>query len=241
MKAVASQITAATIIYSTVCSGADQIKHGSSESLAFARVSNRWPVNSPYTWPVTRKMFPFDDGIIVECLAAAMAESCHTYEPRHVSGFNHTWIVFFFNICVAIIRYFILCVAKNVSNVYGSPRWPTIPDKREYTINHQSQYSKTWHSKCLASMAQMVWAFGMNPKVGWFESPSGGDIFCLKNFDTFSRTSLCVSKINVVAHAQLTFWNVNSTSKIADKREYTVCRCLRRYIVTTQSSNAEIT
>ena len=24
---------------------------------------HRWPVNSPHKWPVTRKMFPFDDGI----------------------------------------------------------------------------------------------------------------------------------------------------------------------------------
>ena len=41
---------------------------------------------------------------------------------------------------------------------------------------------------------------------GWgFESPSCQDIFCLKNFDTFTKTSVRVSKTNVVAHAQLTF------------------------------------
>ena len=41
---------------------------------------------------------------------------------------------------------------------------------------------------------------------GWgFESPSGRDIFCLKNFDTFTRTPFCVSKMNAVAPAQLTF------------------------------------
>ena len=28
------------------------------------RVIHRWPVNSPHTWPVTRKMFSFDDVII---------------------------------------------------------------------------------------------------------------------------------------------------------------------------------
>ena len=32
-----------------------------------------------------------------------------------------------------------------------------------------------------------------------FESPSSRDIFCLKNFDTFIRTSVRVSKMNVVA------------------------------------------
>ena len=38
-----------------------------------------------------------------------------------------------------------------------------------------------------------------------FESPSGQNIFYLKNFDTFARTSVRVSKMNAVAHAQLTF------------------------------------
>ena len=33
----------------------------SSASLAFVRGIHRGPVNSPHKWPVTRKMFPFDD------------------------------------------------------------------------------------------------------------------------------------------------------------------------------------
>ena len=41
---------------------------------------------------------------------------------------------------------------------------------------------------------------------GWgFESSSGGDIFCLKNFVTFTRTPVRVSKINAVARSQSTF------------------------------------
>ena len=43
---MASQITSLTIVYSTVHSGADQRKHQSSASLAFARGIHRWPVNS---------------------------------------------------------------------------------------------------------------------------------------------------------------------------------------------------
>ena len=61
---VASQITSLTIVYSTVYSGADQRKHQSSASLAFVRGIHRGPVNSAYKWPVTRKMFPFDDVIM---------------------------------------------------------------------------------------------------------------------------------------------------------------------------------
>ena len=37
------------------------------------------------------------------------------------------------------------------------------------------------------------------------KSPSGWGIFCLKNFDTFTRISVRVSKMNAVAQAQLNF------------------------------------
>ena len=62
--AIASQITSLTIVYSTVYSGADQSKHQSSAPLAFVWGIHRGPVNSPHKWPVTRKMFPFDDVIM---------------------------------------------------------------------------------------------------------------------------------------------------------------------------------
>ena len=65
MGAIASQITSLTIVYSTIHSGADQRKHQSSASLAFVREIHRSPVNSPHKWPVTRKVFPFDDVIMV--------------------------------------------------------------------------------------------------------------------------------------------------------------------------------
>ena len=64
MGTVASQITSLTIVYSTVYSGADQRKHQSSVSLAFVRGIHRSPVNFPHKWPVSRKMFPFDDVIM---------------------------------------------------------------------------------------------------------------------------------------------------------------------------------
>ena len=65
MSAMASQITSLTTVYSTDYSAADQIKHQSSASLAFVRRIHRWPVNSPHKWSVTRKMFPFDDVIML--------------------------------------------------------------------------------------------------------------------------------------------------------------------------------
>ena len=66
MGAIASQITTLTIVYSTVYSDADQRKHQSSASLAFARGIHRSPVNFPHKRPVTRKMFPFDDDIMIK-------------------------------------------------------------------------------------------------------------------------------------------------------------------------------
>ena len=63
---MASQITSLAIVCSTVYSSADQRKYQSSASMAFVRGIHRWPGNSPHKWPVTRKMFPFDDVIMNE-------------------------------------------------------------------------------------------------------------------------------------------------------------------------------
>ena len=65
MGAIASQITSLTIVYSTVASNSDQRKHQSSASLAFVRGIHRGPGTSPHEWPVTQKMFPFDDVIMI--------------------------------------------------------------------------------------------------------------------------------------------------------------------------------
>ena len=64
MSAMMFQITG-VIVYSTLCSGADQRKHQRSASVAFVKRIHRWPVNSPHKEPVKRKMFPFDDVIMI--------------------------------------------------------------------------------------------------------------------------------------------------------------------------------
>ena len=65
MGTVASQITILMNVYSSVNSGAYK-KHQSSASLSFVWGIDRWPVNSPHKWPVTRKLFPSDD-VITTC------------------------------------------------------------------------------------------------------------------------------------------------------------------------------
>ena len=74
MGTIASQITSLTTVYSTVYSGADQRKHQSSTSLAFVRS----PVNFPHKWPVTWKMFPFDDVIMLPpCSRERWIDKCY--------------------------------------------------------------------------------------------------------------------------------------------------------------------
>ena len=65
MGTITSQITSLMIVYSTVYSSADESKHQSSASLAFVRGIHRRPVNFPDKGPVTRKMFTFDDVIMI--------------------------------------------------------------------------------------------------------------------------------------------------------------------------------
>ena len=75
MSTIASQITSLTIVYSTVYSGTDQRKHQSSASLSFVRGNHR----GPHKWPVTRKMFPFDD-VIMDIVVSGMETRNSTYK-----------------------------------------------------------------------------------------------------------------------------------------------------------------
>ena len=83
MTMLASQITSLTVVYSIVYSGVNQRKHQTSASLAFVWEIHRGPVNFPHKWPVTRKMFPFDD-VIMSCL---LYESHYRF-PFIISALN---------------------------------------------------------------------------------------------------------------------------------------------------------
>ena len=54
--------------------------------MAFVRGIHKWPLNSPHKWPVTRKMFPFDDVIIVD--------NNFTYIFLNENAFILIWISF---------------------------------------------------------------------------------------------------------------------------------------------------
>ena len=89
------------IIYSTVYSGADQSKHQSSTSLAFVWGIHRGPVNSPHKWPVTRKMFPFDD-VIMESMPFYMSDVFDDIEwLAGTNGIEKLYILSFFFLVAA--------------------------------------------------------------------------------------------------------------------------------------------
>ena len=50
---------------------------------AFVRGIHRWPVNSPHKWPVTRKMFPFDDVIMSLWYTFYQNQSCFSKHVRN--------------------------------------------------------------------------------------------------------------------------------------------------------------
>ena len=92
MGAIASQITSLMIVYSTVYSDADQRKHQSSASLAFVCGIHR---GIPHKWPVTRKMFPFDEVIMrSDHDILRQFHSCLFYEidsELHVGSLNRLY------------------------------------------------------------------------------------------------------------------------------------------------------
>ena len=91
MSVMASKITGVSIVYSTVCSGADQRKYHSSASLAFVRGIHRWPVTSPHKWPVTWKIFPCDAvnmNVVIHILSMILTgcNATHRYAKRGIQS-----------------------------------------------------------------------------------------------------------------------------------------------------------
>ena len=110
MSVMASQITSVLSVCSTVCPGADQRKYQSSVSLAFVRRSHRWQVDSLLKGPVTRKMFPFDDVIIIhEHVMASKRIICHIIEDGNTHPWSDRLLVYF--TCFLKYLHYISCVS----------------------------------------------------------------------------------------------------------------------------------
>ena len=65
MSTTVSQITSRTIVCSTVYSRRRSKKTSKVRVTGLCEGIHRWPVNSPHKGPITRKMFSFDDVIMM--------------------------------------------------------------------------------------------------------------------------------------------------------------------------------
>ena len=149
MSPVASQITSLTIAYSTVYSIADHSKYQTSSPMAFISGNHQWPVNSSHRGPVTRKMIPFDDVIMIN----ASYRVCPMKDTRHLDNriedhqpFSTCHGLFVY---IAVAWYF----AQWTSYTYHKPRtwhrcilqYNTKPKKGFYTTYHGIW---TWIVRC---------------------------------------------------------------------------------------------
>ena len=99
MSAMASQITSLTIVYSNVLRRKSK-KTSKLRVIGICAGIHRWPVNSPHKGPVTRKMFQFDDVIMVRVPRAILlrfaditVKSLPLHENRLPVGFNCRYLV----------------------------------------------------------------------------------------------------------------------------------------------------
>ena len=93
-------------------------------SLAFVWGIHRWPVNSPHKWPITRKMFPFDDVImrfvaiiiwicdynqwnvftgLLLILMAVLPNYCWIWDIRGYINRRFTWMQLFINYLNSVV------------------------------------------------------------------------------------------------------------------------------------------
>ena len=110
MSAIASQIISLSMVYSTVYSDADHRKNQSSASLAFVRGIQRGPVNSPHKWPVTRKLFPFDDVIMFQRLDLTL----YTNKPGVTTCFEYTVLTWLPVILLSVLSLLGVLLSGNI-------------------------------------------------------------------------------------------------------------------------------
>ena len=133
MDAITSQTT---IVYSTVYSGADQRKHQSSASLVFVWGIHRWPVNSPHKRPVTRKMFPFDDVIMLGGIQSMSRNDAHW------SGFVKCCYWLSIN-CVSINRLCFTALSSFDNDWLKKDSWTWISRSHSLSNQNNTSFNKT--------------------------------------------------------------------------------------------------
>ena len=156
MGAIASQITSLTIVYSIVYSDTDQRKHQSSASLAFVRGIHRGPVNSPHKWPVTWKMFPFDD-VIITWLSTHRQNSSKSYWCLSWGLYKKNEFAFFDipSLIESVLTRVLTSATPNLRNAYKYITHMTLyfynspPDTREVRISTRNIFPFKWYNRLM--------------------------------------------------------------------------------------------
>ena len=123
MGAMASQITSVTSIYSTVIQA--QIK----ENIKL-RVSGLCAGNSPHKWPVTRKMFPFDDVIMYCNLGIALKKKCEDILLIYTNKYRYLDMILMIS-NLSTTRW------SHEAHVYGNFKWMffvTVPQRNNIPL-----------------------------------------------------------------------------------------------------------
>ena len=136
---MASQITSLAIVYLTGNSGAGQRKYQSSASLAFVQGIHRWPVNSPHKWPVTRKIFPFDDVIIESWKYSTHCQSCKYSTDWLSTDYDWLWILTHLLIYCSIQNLSILTISRQNTLSLGCYTSIRIMSSDDSTHSRQSK------------------------------------------------------------------------------------------------------
>ena len=167
MTMLASQITSLTVVFSIVYSGVNQRKHQSSASLAFVREIHRGPVNFPHKWPVTRKMFPFDDVIM---FWMQMSSKTTTLELHKT-----------YNGSIAMVTY-ALCIPCKHAECMNNGRDGNLVDLKKCTNLQLNRISRAWEEWNYTSDFRFDYLIPWN-----FTSVSDIRAKCWENLHIFNR------------------------------------------------------
>ena len=167
MDSMASQITSLAIVYSTIYSGTDQRKHQSSVSLAFVQGIPQSPVNSLPKWPVTQKMFPFDDVIMGSLVLRINHQNIFIFLLIHVSWQLRTSRSFTCFLAV-VSGCFLNCWKLPEAIVPGklcyqlTPRWGLLnafrPEKMADILQMKSSNAFPWKKNSLGNIVSSWWS-----------------------------------------------------------------------------------
>ena len=140
MGEMASQITSLMIVCSIVYSGADQRKHQSPASLAFVREIHRGPVNSPRKWPVTLKIFPFDDVIMKLFITDRIHYACCCRFMPQLSN-NFSYSLFIFKCFISHVTFQFPCYPQIIHIAYNLHKTfnPSVQPKANKYLDFRNQ------------------------------------------------------------------------------------------------------